>query len=60
MARIRYYTRFLISDHLNVYIPQTTFDGGTLQLTTHRIIWDDEDQEVCVLLMQLDFSRSRV
>ena len=50
---------FLIIDHLLSAIVikvcvcvcvcvcvQTTFDGGTLQLTTHRIIWDDEDQEV--------------
>ena len=48
--------RFLINDHPKTIlsIPQTTFDGGTLQLTTHRIIWDDEDQEVCMLLVQLD------
>ncbi len=27
---------------------QTTFESGNLQLTTHRLIWDDEDQEVCL------------
>jgi len=26
--------------------PQTTFDNGVLQLTTHRLIWDDNEQEV--------------
>lgn len=25
---------------------QTTFDNGTLKLTTHRIVWDDLDQQV--------------
>lgn len=24
---------------------QTTFDNGTLKLTTHRIVWDDLDQQ---------------
>lgn len=32
---------------------KTTFDGGTLQLTTHRIIWDDEDQEGRVIALDL-------
>lgn len=32
---------------------KTTFEGGTLQLTTHRIIWDDEDQEGRVIALDL-------
>ena len=28
------------------YVVQTTFDSGVLRLTTHRLIWDDEEQEV--------------
>lgn len=27
---------------------QTTFDNGVLRLTTHRLIWDDEEQEVLI------------
>lgn len=27
---------------------QTTFDNGVLRLTTHRLIWDDEEQEVWI------------
>lgn len=28
------------------FFVQTTFENGTLKLTTHRIIWDDLDQQV--------------
>ena len=31
---------------------QTTFDNGTLKLTTHRIVWDDLDQQVRHLMLQ--------
>ena len=24
---------------------QTSFDSGTVRLTSHRIVWDDEDQQ---------------
>ena len=37
-----------IRKNLIILFLQTTFESGHLQLTTHRLIWDDEDQEVCV------------
>ena len=42
------------------YVVQTTFDNGVLRLTTHRLMWDDEEQEVIVqrepLLLNKEFS----
>ncbi|XP_064405346.1 vacuolar protein-sorting-associated protein 36-like [Halichondria panicea] len=32
---------------------RTTFESGNLQLTTHRLIWDDEDQEGRVIAFDL-------
>ena len=34
------------STHLANSFSQTSFESGSLQLTTHRLVWDDEDQEV--------------
>ena len=28
------------------FLHQTTFENGNLKLTTHRIVWDDLDQQV--------------
>lgn len=36
----------LILDIHTHCIKQTTFESGNVQLTTHRLTWDDEDQEV--------------
>ena len=30
---------------------QTTFENGNLKLTTHRIVWDDLDQQVSIKLI---------
>lgn len=32
---------------------KTSFDSGNLQLTTHRLIWDDEDQEGRTIALDL-------
>ena len=38
-----------------VIMVQTSFDSGTLQLTNHRLIWDDEEQEVKWILTMFPF-----
>ena len=38
--------RFGNNAFLWLFFAQTTFENGTLKLTTHRIVWDDLEQQV--------------
>ena len=51
--RVRYYFACVCHHVLLRSLIQTEFDSGTLQLTTHRLLWDDDEQEVGVVTTPL-------